>query len=155
MGGFDVYCALCGTLAGQPYFPDDEEISVDEEPDYYDKSIANRQTTRWMDDVVIICENPESKAQSKSVPRCLYLSFEVYADLRAEYILQAKLRLRMLDSLMRFSGLMSLCINTHEGIGTSSKRMSYDGGWNRSAFCILLNVIEIWHSGTVISSGKY
>lgn len=60
MGGYDAYCALCGARTPKDYLPDD-----DDEGEYYDPAIILEKDMLWMDDVRIICFNPESSSRDK------------------------------------------------------------------------------------------
>ncbi|KAL4915462.1 hypothetical protein BDW62DRAFT_203647 [Aspergillus aurantiobrunneus] len=54
MGGYDNYCAICGTRVGQPTWDDDEGDEYG-----YERSIL------WMSDVRVISENPEAMSMDK------------------------------------------------------------------------------------------
>ncbi|KAF4959608.1 hypothetical protein FSARC_10694 [Fusarium sarcochroum] len=62
MGGNDVYCALCGALAGI-VVTDDE---VDEDEYTYDQDRIAGLDTDWMADVRILGENPKSSSLQKA-----------------------------------------------------------------------------------------
>lgn len=60
MGGYDVYCAVCGGPLRRVIFDHDAE-----DEDGFDRSVANRTTTAWLERVRIIGENPHSESISR------------------------------------------------------------------------------------------
>ena len=61
MGGYDTFCAICGARASKPYWS---------EPEEYDNSVMETHDSSWMEDVRIICENPEVPFMDKYVFEC-------------------------------------------------------------------------------------
>ncbi|ETS78229.1 hypothetical protein PFICI_10291 [Pestalotiopsis fici W106-1] len=72
MGGFDVYCVVCGSAMYR-------EVVQDEG---YDQAITNTEDTAWVGNTVVISENPDARAASKvfisgqaNVQDCGYFDF--------------------------------------------------------------------------------
>ncbi|KAJ4252411.1 hypothetical protein NW762_011011 [Fusarium torreyae] len=82
MGGNDVYCALCGVIAGTVVTDDD--IADDEEWTYDQDRIAGLDTD-WLADVRILAENPKSSSMQKVfLSDCATYDDSNYFDLEAE-----------------------------------------------------------------------
>lgn len=64
MGGWDVYCVICGSLASELYQGDDDGSDYENE-DAYDRDITNDEDTLWLGNMVVISENPRARAASK------------------------------------------------------------------------------------------
>ncbi|KAF7534022.1 hypothetical protein G7054_g6549 [Neopestalotiopsis clavispora] len=64
MGGWDVYCVICGSLASELYQGDDD-VSDYENEDAYDRDITNDEDTLWLGNIVVMSENPRARAASK------------------------------------------------------------------------------------------
>jgi hypothetical protein len=67
MGGYDNYCAICGTPVSQVIWDNDNNANTAEDEDEYeyDRSILSVSDVLWMNDVRLICENPEATAINK------------------------------------------------------------------------------------------
>jgi hypothetical protein len=57
MGGYDVFCAICGAALKQTIWEEQDE-------EMYDPSVLNNDTS-WMEDVRIISENPDATSMNK------------------------------------------------------------------------------------------
>jgi hypothetical protein len=70
MGGYDNYCAICGTPVSQPIWDNDNNnanTAEDEDEYEYDRSILSVSDVLWMNDVRLICENNEATSINKYV----------------------------------------------------------------------------------------
>ncbi|KAL3441809.1 hypothetical protein BJX65DRAFT_287970 [Aspergillus insuetus] len=69
MGGYDNYCAICGTPVSQVIWDNDNNANTAEDEDEYeyeyDRSILSVSDVLWMNDVRLICENNEATSINK------------------------------------------------------------------------------------------
>lgn len=64
MGGYDVYCAICGGPLGNS-LTDDLPPDLYDEDEIYDRNIVTPETAQWLDRTRVIGENPDSDSMDK------------------------------------------------------------------------------------------
>lgn len=63
MGGYDVYCAVCGGPLGN--IVSDERPDLYEDDEIYDRDILDPSKAAWLDRVRVMGENPDVASLSK------------------------------------------------------------------------------------------
>lgn len=63
MGGYDVYCAICGGPFG--VIAGDQEYEYLDDDEKFNRDIVNPTTTEWTHHARVMGENPNSESMSK------------------------------------------------------------------------------------------